>query len=88
LGAINGPDKSGKVRTDKVFPPCPRAGSDPTDAAGSAAVCYSADGSAGLSQREPLHKLGLIPVPQCRRRGLGTVTTPAHSKRGLCQDNR
>jgi hypothetical protein len=24
---------------------------------------------------------GLIPVPQCRWRGLRTVTTPAHSKR-------
>jgi len=36
-GAINGPDKSGKVRTDKVSPPCPRAGRDPADAAGSAA---------------------------------------------------
>jgi hypothetical protein len=48
LGAINGPDKSGKVRTDEVSPPCPRAAQRMT--AGSAADWHSAYGSAGLSQ--------------------------------------
>ena len=36
MGAINGPDKSGKVRTDEVSPPCPRAAQRMT--AGSAAA--------------------------------------------------
>ena len=68
MGAINGPDKSGKVRTDEVSPPCPRAAQRMT--AGSAADWHSAYGSAGLSQNRfatdsPLEGDGFeLPVPR------------------------
>src|SRR6516162_5766123 len=45
------------------------------------AVGRDAPAGAISRQRIAMSLSGLIPVPQCRRRGLGTVTTPAHSKR-------
>ena len=46
------------------------------------AVGRDAQAGAISRQRIAISLSGLIPVPQCRRRGLGTVTTPTHSKSG------